>query len=344
MAKRPTTIAPNEARHRSLGPGPALAVLLSLAASACSPSLNPLVIKRDTNFRATAAEGNPFTIISTDDEQGFTPDQLRNFKILRAMAIEDEDFREYLLKLWTTDASTITGLDLATLGLTAASSLTGEALAKALAATATAVTGARTAIDKNFFYGKTIDALLFSMVSARASIRTHIQSCLKLPSSQYDLPTAMYDVVQYREAGRLQTAIATIAVASTGSLASAWPECPPQLVPVVAVAPLPRVPAVVRPPTSVPQPGNVAPTQRQLRSSSGAAQTSDAAQLRAFVNAAGADRTERGNRLARILDIARSDPRFQQTQSAVDVITETGPAADDRRRFVVEHLLQPPPR
>lgn len=300
-----------------------------LALGACSADTGPLIANRGGDFTAAVPTDNPFSVITAKDEGTFAGDQLRNYKILRVMAIEDESFRTYILKIWNIDATTVTGLDLANLGLTAASSLTGGALAKALAAAATAATGARTSIDKNFFYGKTIDALLYSMVATRARIRSHIQTCLKLSVDSYDLPTALYDVEQYRDAGRLQSAIASIAVASSGAVTSAEPECTNKS----ATSPPPARLMVAAPPAPAPAPAPAARVPQRIPGVTGAP---EAARLQAFVDAGGT-RFERGRRLDLIMRTA-IEAGFPDTKSGDRVIEDTGPAADDRRRRVLEML------
>ena len=100
-------------------------------------------------------------------------------------------------------------------GLTAAGSVATAGATQLLSATALAVTSAKTSLQKNALYSKTIDQLLYAMTVNRTQIRTHIQNCMTYPDSKYALSAALIDLEQYKQAAQLPLAIANLSTSST---------------------------------------------------------------------------------------------------------------------------------
>jgi hypothetical protein len=165
------------------------------------------------------------TLCTTQDSTGFAPagasdTALRDVVISNKILASDLAFEKLSWATWAADAGVATGADWAVLGLTAAGSLSPVGAAQALAGTAAAVTGAKTSLQKNFLYSKTVDQLLFAMTVNRAQIRTHILKCMKLPDSVYSLALANIDLEQYQNAENLPLTIANL----TSTVNSAKPE------------------------------------------------------------------------------------------------------------------------
>jgi hypothetical protein len=147
---------------------------------------------------------------------------LRDVVISNRISASDLAFENLSWATWAFDAGVATGSDWAVLGLTAAAALSPVGAAQALAATAAGVTGARTSLQKNFLYSKTVDQLLFAMTVNRAQIRTHILTCMKLPDSVYSLALANVDLEQYKEAENLPLTIANLTSAASSAKPEDW--------------------------------------------------------------------------------------------------------------------------
>lgn len=98
--------------------------------------------------------------------------------------------------------------EIAAMTLNLAGTLVGSARAKTnLAAAAAAVGGAKTTIDKDFYYEKSIDALVATMNAKRKEVLVIVLSGLTLPVDQYPFERALTDLHQYYLAGTLNGAI-----------------------------------------------------------------------------------------------------------------------------------------
>lgn len=101
--------------------------------------------------------------------------------------------------------------DLIILGLGAATATTGGAgLKAALGATTTGVAGARTSIDKNLYFEKTMPALLAQMIASRKTVLVRLQQGLGRNVSQYPLSQALIDLEDYYNAGSIPGAIVAV--------------------------------------------------------------------------------------------------------------------------------------
>jgi hypothetical protein len=101
--------------------------------------------------------------------------------------------------------------DLIILGLGAATATTGGVgLKAALGATTTGVAGARTSIDKNLYFEKTMPALVAQMIASRKTVLVRIQEGLDKNVALYPLFQALIDLEDYYNAGSIPGAIAAV--------------------------------------------------------------------------------------------------------------------------------------
>jgi hypothetical protein len=127
------------------------------------------------------------------------------FARLRGYDIAFADFERRLYG----DANAVTlGSDLVGLVLAGLTATTGNAATKsALGAASAGVIGAKSAIDKDLYYQKTIPALLAQMEADRLSALLPITTGLKLPDADYPLMQAYIDLDAYKNAGSIPVAI-----------------------------------------------------------------------------------------------------------------------------------------
>ena len=103
--------------------------------------------------------------------------------------------------------------DIASLTLNLAGTLVGGARAKTnLAATAAGLGGIKTTIDKDFYYEKSIEALVATMNAKRKDVLVGILTGLVAPVDQYPFERMLTDLQQYYLAGTLNGAIQFINV------------------------------------------------------------------------------------------------------------------------------------
>jgi hypothetical protein len=171
----------------------------------------------DPRITALQARYSPEVINACEARSGDPRTACRNDIVLAELTASDVAFENFEWAAWGTDAGVSTLADFSVLGLTAAGALSPTGAAQVLSATAAAVTGAKTSVEKNFLYAKTVDQLIFSMSITRGQIRNHIITCLSLPASQYDINMGVYDALQYQAAGVLPSAIANLTSTATGN-------------------------------------------------------------------------------------------------------------------------------
>jgi len=108
--------------------------------------------------------------------------------------------------------------DIASLSLNLAGTLVGGARAKTnLAAAAAGLGGAKTTIDKDFYYEKSIEALVATMNAKRKEMLIPILSGLGASIDQYPFERALTDLHQYYLAGTLNGAVQFINVQAAES-------------------------------------------------------------------------------------------------------------------------------
>jgi hypothetical protein len=98
----------------------------------------------------------------------------------------------------------------------AGTSFTSKATKTAMAAIAAAVGGTKVILDKEFFFEKTLPALVAAMNAERKATLLPILRGLKLGVDEYPMEQAIADLHQYYEAGTLYGAIEAIQVDAAG--------------------------------------------------------------------------------------------------------------------------------
>ena len=133
---------------------------------------------------------------------------LRNTIAYNRLAAYDIAYQEFESRLsQDSNLQSVAG-DLTVLTLNGIGATTGGATAKAaLAAASAGVVGAKADIDKDLFYNKALPAVLAQMEASRATQLTVIQNSLKLSDSEYPLALALGDLIKYRDAGSLPSAL-----------------------------------------------------------------------------------------------------------------------------------------
>jgi len=124
----------------------------------------------------------------------------------------DLHFGSFQQSIFREGVSTNLVSDLIILGLGAATATAGGAgLKAALGATSAGVAGARTSIDKNIYFEKTMPALLAQMLASRKTTLVKITQGLDKNTTLYPLNQALIDLEDYYNAGTIPGAIAAIA-------------------------------------------------------------------------------------------------------------------------------------
>lgn len=100
--------------------------------------------------------------------------------------------------------------DVAVGSLSAAATILTGTTQKILSALAGVVGGAKSSIDKNVYYTKTLPALMLTMEASRATKLTTIRNGEKLSVTDYTLDAALSDVDAYFSAGSIPGAISEI--------------------------------------------------------------------------------------------------------------------------------------
>jgi hypothetical protein len=102
-----------------------------------------------------------------------------------------------------------TDILLVSLNLTGAG-ISGETAKTIFSSLAAGIGASKIAVDKNFYYEKTVPALVASMNAERAAVLEGITANLKKPLTLYPFTDAVTDVQRYYEAGTLLGAINSI--------------------------------------------------------------------------------------------------------------------------------------
>jgi len=145
-----------------------------------------------------------------------TQDRLdaRNRFIIGRLVQIDLRYLQYIKNLTSDKQQLDSATDMANLALNLAGTLVGSARAKTnLAASAAGLIGMTTIIDKNFYYEKSIDALVATMNAKRKEVLVTILTGLSTKTlDDYPFERAITDINQYYLAGTLNGAIQFINV------------------------------------------------------------------------------------------------------------------------------------
>ena len=136
------------------------------------------------------------------------PEVKRNEIILARVHAYDIVFADFEKRLYGDGNGVTLGGDLVALVLTGLTATTGNAATKAaLGAAATGVIGAKSAIDKDLYYQKTVPALLAQMEADRLKALEPITKGMKQSDTAYPLLQAYIDLDAYKTAGSIPAAI-----------------------------------------------------------------------------------------------------------------------------------------
>lgn len=191
-----------------------LYLFISLAVSGCAAINNggapasSFSLQDDINALEKAF--SPAASIEQANASGATK-EVRNKFIDGRMALYDIRYREFIQKLGGNKQILDTTSDILLLGLNAAGALTGGVQAKAnLAAGAMMITGSKTSIDKNFYFEKTMPALISTMNNQRKVVLLRLLNGRKNQIDDYSMTQALADLFDYEQAGTVFGAIETI--------------------------------------------------------------------------------------------------------------------------------------
>lgn len=139
----------------------------------------------------------------------------RNEVVNGRLAAIDIHYNCYQKRLYEEGIGTSILADWVVLGLGGATAVTGGAAAKAaLGAAITGVTGAKTSLDKNAYFDKTLPALICKMQAARKEVLVRIRMGLSQGDGDYPLTQALVDLEDYYNAGTIPGAVAGITAAA----------------------------------------------------------------------------------------------------------------------------------
>jgi hypothetical protein len=135
----------------------------------------------------------------------------RNRIISGRLALIDLHYNAFVADSAFEKQSLDTAAELTELGVNLATTAVGGAGAKTvLGAISAGVTGGKVAVDKNFFYEKTVSVIVTSMDAGRKTVLVQILQGLQTPASEYPLAQALSDVDAYYFAGTFLGALQSI--------------------------------------------------------------------------------------------------------------------------------------
>jgi hypothetical protein len=141
--------------------------------------------------------------------------EARNSFITARLVQYNLRYLQYIRALGADKQNLDAASDLLVLGLALGGTLTGGERAKTvLAAVAASIVGGKTIIDKDFFYDKTVSALIAAMNAKRKEVLLRIVTGTKVELEEYSFDQAYADTLDYYQAGTLQGAIDAITVDS----------------------------------------------------------------------------------------------------------------------------------
>lgn len=127
------------------------------------------------------------------------------------LALIDLNYSHFVSQFSFTKQSLDAGTEVVELGLNLATTAVGGAATKTvLGAVAAGVTGSKLAIDKNFFYEKTVPVLVTSMNAQRKTALVTILTGMTNAVDQYPLARALSDLENYYFAGTFIGALQAI--------------------------------------------------------------------------------------------------------------------------------------
>ena len=171
---------------------------------------------RGTPVRYQSTEAIVQKIDLTADDlanlQAASTERDRNVYQNKAIAVIDQQFHQFVRDLVADRADSATGAAGATLGASTAGAFVNSVKAKTnYALFAAGVVGAFGIVDRNYFYEKTVPALISAMGASRATVLLRMRTHQRDLISSYDGTAALEDLEEYYAAGTLLSAISDIA-------------------------------------------------------------------------------------------------------------------------------------
>jgi hypothetical protein len=124
----------------------------------------------------------------------------------------DDNYNQFENDLFVKRATTNVAGDLTELGVAAATGITnGERVKTILAIALTAFKGGRKSIDVNFFRERSTEIIALKMRASRARILQTIYQGLAVPVDKYPLGAGLDDLINYLNAGSLNSALLELA-------------------------------------------------------------------------------------------------------------------------------------
>jgi len=136
--------------------------------------------------------------------------RIRNEIINARIAAIDIQFSLFQQKLHQEGVGLNIGSDAVILGLGAAGALASGGTSQVLSAASAAVTGLKGSIDKKLFFEQTMPALFAQMIAQRKKVLAKIRTGLTNSATDYPLQQGFADLEDYRYAGSIPGALATI--------------------------------------------------------------------------------------------------------------------------------------
>jgi hypothetical protein len=161
------------------------------------------------DFYNQAFGGNPGAELTPEQKE--SAKRARNKFITGRMVMIDLRYIEFIRGLTRDRALIDSSADLAIMSLNLAGTAVGGATAKTvLAALSAGIAGTKTTIDRDFFYEKTVPALVASMNAQRAATRVELIRGLQQDIDAYPFHTAVVGVQSYYESGTFIGALSAI--------------------------------------------------------------------------------------------------------------------------------------
>lgn len=136
---------------------------------------------------------------------------LRNQIVQGRMLLIDLQYAKFVQEFSGNRKDFETVADLAVLGLSTAGALfTPAGTVRVLSGSAAVVTGSRFAVDRNYFYEKTVPVLINAMNAQRTTVRARIEQSIGTDDAAYSLFQAWSDTTDYYLSGTFDGALQSI--------------------------------------------------------------------------------------------------------------------------------------
>lgn len=207
-------------------------VLLALAAGGCSTMRGTPERYQRTDAIVQAIDLTPEEVASLPlTADAFERNRIQN----KSVAVIDLRFHAFVRDLAADRADASAAAAGTTLGAATAGAFVDSVAAKTnYALLAAGVIGAFGILDKNYFYEKTVPALVAAMRAARANVLLRMRQGQAESIESYSGATALQDVEDYYAAGTLLAAIADVTVRAESDAAEASAQVRTLVVPTAA--------------------------------------------------------------------------------------------------------------